>query len=181
MNKQLNHTEYNHEKKKFAVTIVLDNIEHPENVGSAFLLADALGAEKLIILDDKDLNKDKSFMKKVSKTSRNCENIVSFEIMKTEEFIKAKPVKIVALEITNTSVPLGDIVFSSGEHIFLVVGNEREGVGEKLLALADLTIHIPMCGVNSSMNVSTALAIALYEIVKPQNQNSSLDFTHRRA
>ena len=47
----------------------------------------------------------------------------------------------------------------------MVIGNEKDGVSEELLALCQTSIHIPMYGVNTSMNVAMATAIAVYGLL----------------
>ena len=65
-----------------------------------------------------------------------------------------------ALEITDQSVPLR--TFSFPAKTCLIVGNERHGVPEELLTLADGACYIEMYGANiSSLNVSVSTAIAV--------------------
>ncbi len=68
--------------------------------------------------------------------------------------------KVYALEITDQSVPLR--TFSFPAKTCLIVGNERHGVPEELLTLADGACYIEMYGANiSSLNVSVSTAIAV--------------------
>ena len=53
-----------------------------------------------------------------------------------------------------------------GDRVCLVVGAENAGVCQALLDASDATVHIPMRGHNSSMNVANACAIATYEIAR---------------
>ena len=46
------------------------------------------------------------------------------------------------------------------------IGNERQGVSERILKQVQEVVHIEMFGKNSSMNVAQATAIALYELTK---------------
>jgi tRNA (guanosine-2'-O-)-methyltransferase len=43
------------------------------------------------------------------------------------------------------------------------MGNEKEGVSNEIVALADRVIVIPMMGMVQSLNVSVAAALILYE------------------
>ncbi|MCK5169872.1 MAG: 23S rRNA (guanosine(2251)-2'-O)-methyltransferase RlmB, partial [Bacteroidales bacterium] len=45
----------------------------------------------------------------------------------------------------------------------LIVGNEITGIDSKLLDKCHKIVHIPLLGNNTSMNVSHALAVALFE------------------
>ena len=49
-----------------------------------------------------------------------------------------------------------------GREIVLVTGAESTGVLQDLLNLCDASVHLPMYGHNSSMNVSVALGAAVY-------------------
>ena len=49
-------------------------------------------------------------------------------------------------------------------------GDENYGVSKEILLISDVITHVEMFGNNSSMNVASAAAIALYEITKQQKQ-----------
>ena len=46
-----------------------------------------------------------------------------------------------------------------------MIGNEQRGVSEELLALTTQSIHLPMLGMNTSMNVTCAAGIAVYGLL----------------
>ena len=48
----------------------------------------------------------------------------------------------------------------------LVLGSERSGVSPEVLAYADQAVAIPMLGVANSLNVATAAAIVLHELMQ---------------
>lgn len=50
--------------------------------------------------------------------------------------------------------------------VALIMGNEHHGLRERSLALADQMVNIPMMGHISSLNVSVAAGILLFEITK---------------
>lgn len=72
--------------------------------------------------------------------------------------------QLVGLEQTSNSVNLHE--YSFPRRIALVVGNERTGLTEDLLALLDATIEIPVWGLPFSYNVASATMMALYEYCK---------------
>ncbi len=165
MQKQLNHQEFKliQEKNKNNIIIILENLEHAENIGSAFRLADAFNIEGIVIITNHELD-----WKKIEKTARNCESSVPFRICKNADealsFIAKKKYKPVNIEITSESKPLRDINFAKLENVAIIVGNERTGVSDEMLEKVPSSCHIDMYGNNSSMNVSNALAIALYKV-----------------
>ncbi len=52
----------------------------------------------------------------------------------------------------------------------LVLGGETSGVSHGVLACADQAVAIPMLGMANSLNVATAAAIVLHELVRRRGQ-----------
>ncbi|WP_449425467.1 TrmH family RNA methyltransferase, partial [Rhodanobacter lindaniclasticus] len=74
--------------------------------------------------------------------------------------------RIVALELSSASIDIRDLAVAATDRICLVPGSENRGVSQALLDRSDQTVHIPMLGAHSSMNVATACAIATFEIIR---------------
>jgi 23S rRNA (guanosine2251-2'-O)-methyltransferase len=53
----------------------------------------------------------------------------------------------------------------------IVMGDEGDGVSEKVLKLCDETVSIPISGSVDSLNVSVSAGVILYEVVR-QNLTS---------
>ena len=164
MQKQLDHSEFkqNQPKNKNNIIFILENFEHMENIGSALRLADAFNIDKVIIVEDNIINEEK-----IKKTARNCDKTVNYSVVEkiddALEEIELKGYTPINIEITSTSRPLRTVNFAQYGKIALIVGNERHGISEHTLERVPLSAHIEMYGNNSSMNVSTALAIATYQ------------------
>lgn len=67
----------------------------------------------------------------------------------------------IAVELTSRSIDLFKTTLP--EECTLVVGNEEHGIPAAVLELCQQAVHIPMFGVNGSINVTHALAIARFE------------------
>ena len=70
---------------------------------------------------------------------------------------------IIGIEITDKSIDIQNFNFKNHEKIVLLLGSERNGIGN-IDHILDHSIAIPMFGRNSSMNVIHSLGIALYEV-----------------
>ncbi len=68
---------------------------------------------------------------------------------------------LVGLEQTTGSENLHTFVFE--RRTVLVVGNERLGLADEILALLDHVVEIPVYGLPHAYNVATATAMVLYE------------------
>ncbi len=139
--------------------IICDGIQTPENFGAILRIADAAGCPRIILLDSA-LNLEN---RKLSRLARSCEKHLKIEHKTLDEFISIRNTfnNLFALEITSKSVNL----FSTDVHQCdgVIIGHEASGIREAILSLCDGTIHLPMYGINGSMNLSHALVVFLYE------------------
>ncbi|RYY73140.1 MAG: TrmH family RNA methyltransferase [Gammaproteobacteria bacterium] len=165
-NIQLDHTAHETSEKKYSLSLLLHDISVPMNIGSVFRIADALGVEK-IYLTGESLTPPNS---KINKTSRSTEKYVPYvyekDPLRILQTLKSFGYKILSLEITTASVAIDKIEIHPENKICLILGAESSGVSQQLLNESDSCVHIPMLGKNSSMNVATACAIAVYELTK---------------
>lgn len=141
-----------------APQIVAAPLHVPENIGSVLRLADAAGSSGVIFLGNTPVDDTR-----LQKTARKCESLVAWQVTSLEHFLNAcdslRP--LIALEITSRSQNLFSTILP--RTCTFVIGNERHGIPTALLTACDYAIHIPMYGVNGSMNVTHALGIALFE------------------
>jgi len=104
-------------------------------------------------------------VKLVSKIARDTGECVEIERHRTLvpvlKKLKADGYRIVALEQTDESHCIYEYAFE--RRTVLVVGNERAGVEEDVLAVCDEAIEIPVHGRPDSHNAATATCMSLYE------------------
>jgi len=165
-NTQLDHRAYQPTGAKHALCLLAHDVQRPANVGSLFRIADALGVEKLFLTG----RSCTPAHPKARKAARTTEQRVPFaqadDPLPVVAALKRARYRIVSLEISSRSIDLAELPVAPGDRICLVIGNESAGVSQALLDVSDATVHIPMCGDNSSMNVASACAIATYVITR---------------
>jgi tRNA G18 (ribose-2'-O)-methylase SpoU len=165
-NFQLDHSRHRPASATFALRLLAHDVRIALNVGALFRIADALGIEHLHLSGDSPTPPDF----KVRKASRSADKHVPFSYaadpLATVADLKAGGFRIVSLELTTASVDLRDLAVDRADRIGLIVGAEKTGVCQALLDASDATVHIPMRGRNSSMNVASACAIAAFEITR---------------
>lgn len=148
------------EKRDFnAPYIICDGLKSPDNLGALIRVADAVGSKKIILLDSQiDLNN-----KKITRLARSADKFIKIEKMILSEFkiYRNRFKHLFALEITNSSSNVFDSDIFPCDAI--LIGHESIGIREEVLALCDNTFHLPMYGINGSMNISHALIVFLYE------------------
>ena len=140
--------------------IVAAGLQAPENMGSVLRLADAVGSRRVLFVGSNDSRTTRS---RLRRTARNCDTSIQWEFCSLEEFVaqvdQTQP--LLALELTTDSKSIFEVALP-GSCTF-VIGSERYGLSALILAKCNQAVHIPMYGVNGSMNVTHALAIALFE------------------
>jgi tRNA G18 (ribose-2'-O)-methylase SpoU len=169
MTKQHSHSTSPFEPKSFPITILCDHLTSPANIGALFRIADAFGVSS-IILTTSDINFTSN---RLLLTARGTLSKVNYkltdDLLAEIRLLKQREYLILALEISNDSIPLHSLSIQGCKRIALLIGNERHGISDTALELADQIIHIPMYGQNSSMNVIQATGIALYSLTNDLN------------
>lgn len=166
MSEQLQHNNKRFVKKQFPITLICDRVNSPANIGSIFRIADSFGIEQIYFCGE-DITVTS---KRMQRTARSTHEIIPYEqtesIVDTVQLLASRGYTLLALEITDTSIPVSEYTSTTEEKIALIIGEENFGVSDEVLELVQQSVHIPMYGNNSSMNVATATGIALYEITK---------------
>ena len=164
-NRQLDHSDHR-AAAPLPLRLLAHDVDIALNVGALFRIADALGVEHLHLSGTSPLPPDP----KIRKTSRSAERHVAWshatDPLETAATLKAQGWRLVSLELSTRSIALDTLAVAPGDRICLVVGAENTGVCQALLDVSDVTVHIPMRGHNSSMNVANACAIVVYEIAR---------------
>ena len=147
----------------FPISILLDNITDPRNLGAIFRLADACRVQMIFGYGEMEAVFQN---KRLARYARSANNWIPFKyIPNLAELTKLMDQKsLVALEISDQSIPHQQ--FDPPRQFILVVGNERKGISQEVLDLCLHHIHIPMYGLNTSLNVAVATGIALYTMVE---------------
>ena len=132
-----------------------------ENLGLILRSADIFGVSAVYYKTNNNINN-----KQLQKLSRNS-RVPLYLTDNAEPLFELKNngYEIIALEITDASIPLSTVSFR--HKTCLIIGNEQYGVPENILNIVDYACHIEMVGGHiSSLNVSVATSIVLYEIIK---------------
>jgi tRNA G18 (ribose-2'-O)-methylase SpoU len=168
--RQLGHNEIEITDRKFPLRVICENITSPDNVGMIFRISEAMGVEKIIFTGNSLYPPNR----KINKVSRSTDRHIPFSyIQETAEVIddlRAKEFKLIALELTNKSMELTQSNYLPDCNYALIIGSEQNGIHADTLKLVDSCIHIKLFGKNTSINVVSALTIALYEITKQLNR-----------
>ena len=152
--------------EKFPVIVVLENIRSMYNVGSVFRTADAFLIEAIYICG----YTAQPPRKEIDKTALGATETVRWKYFKTAQEaigeLKRNEFKIFAIEQTDKSISLEKFSEINEDKIALVFGNEVSGIQEETISLCDGYIEIPQFGMKHSLNISVAVGIVLWEVVR---------------
>lgn len=137
-------------------------------MGSIFRTADGAGVEKIYLVGYTPTPIDRfgRVQPEITKTSLGASEVIPWEHINDEDVeslstkLKAENFKLVAVEQAPNSTRLAD--FLVPDKVAYVLGNEVDGVGGKLLSLANQVVEIPMLGHKESLNVAVSAGIALF-------------------
>jgi len=150
------------ELEKNKVVLILDGIQSSHNIGAMIRLSDAFCLEKLVICGEQKINP-----KKLRKTSIGTQKWVTIEekLSSVDVITKLKQqgYQIASIELCQKSISYLDAGYQLP--IAFVLGSEKLGVSDDVIALSDMLIHIPMFGMGNSMNVSSAGAIVIADCI----------------
>lgn len=159
--KQLGHYETLGKMPKLNIDCVLyaHNVSR-ENFGLILRSADIFGVKSIYYFQEKNSVNQK----RLSKLSRNSGVPVVFTTdIEPLLSLKAEGYQLAALEVTESSIPLRKGNFKP--KVCFIIGNEKNGIPENILNIADRAYHIEMTGsFISSLNAAVAASIALYEL-----------------
>lgn len=159
------------QREKNKVVLVLDGIQSSHNIGAMIRLSDAFFLEKLVICGEQKINP-----KKLRKTSIGTQKWVEIEEKVSSVDVitnlKEQGYQIAAIELCQTSLNYLEADYQLP--IAFVLGSEKLGVSDEVIALSDLLIHIPMFGMGNSMNVSSAGAIVIADCIAKLNNISAI-------
>jgi tRNA G18 (ribose-2'-O)-methylase SpoU len=148
--------------------IVCENIRSAYNVWVIIRTADGLGYDVVL----SGYSPHPQTQMKVKKSSLGAENSTwltqYWNTSETIEVLKNQWYTLIALEITEKSIPLDSLDCSllGKWPVALIVWNEKTGVLAETLESCDYVTHIPMQGIKASLNVAEAASIGMWEVIK---------------
>lgn len=157
-------------KKKNEIFVLLHNIRSVHNVGSMWRTANAAGVNKIFLSGYTPLPIDRfgRERKDFAKVALNSQKSVAWEYVENPvNFVKRlrkEGVFIVAIEQAKNSIDYKKVKIK--KPVLFLVGNEVEGIPQKLQNLADVVAEIAMKGDKESLNVSVAFGIALFGVLE---------------
>lgn len=156
-NNRDNEIDYNQD-----IIVALNDVQDPGNLGTILRTVDSIGVKQILV----SKGTVDAYNSKVVRSTMGA--IFRIKIIECEDLEKTlKEVKKHDFKVVVSSLQTENSIYNIDYNKkVIVVGNEANGVEEKIQSLADEKIKIPMLGKTESLNVSVATGVILYEYVR---------------
>lgn len=143
--------------------LVLDGITDVRNLGAIARTADAAGCHALILPEKNSAAINADAMKTSAGALHHLPVCREPNLVKSIQLLRDSGLQVIAAtergkDLYTQPLPQGPVA--------LIMGSEEKGISQALLELAETKVRIPMSGHVSSLNVSVAAGILLFEIVR---------------
>jgi|TARA_Y100000815_G_C13322324_1_gene492781 23S rRNA (guanosine2251-2'-O)-methyltransferase len=146
--------------------LVLDGITDPHNLGACLRSADAAGVHAIIVPKDKSAKLNGTARKVACGAAETVPLVQVTNLARTLREIKDAGVWVVGTA-GETDTELFDANLTGP--MAVVMGAEGDGMRRLTREHCDLLVKIPMAGTVSSLNVSVATGICLFEVLRQRN------------
>lgn len=154
--------------------LALDGVEDPHNLGALLRTADGAGVDGVILPERRSAQVNATVVKTSAGAAEHVRIARVTNLVRTLEELKRENVWCVGLDERGTQ--------NYDEFDFLcdcavVLGGEGNGLHELVRKTCDYLLRIPMAGQVSSLNVSVAGAVVLYEAARQRRTAQATDET----
>ena len=145
------------------IIVALDDIQDPGNLGTILRTVDSVGLTQILV----SKGTADCYNPKVVRSSMGAiyrvKVIECDDLLETLKQVKRNKFKLLVTSLGDNSKNIYDMKYNKK---VLVIGNEANGVEERIMNMADEKVKIPMLGRTESLNAAVATGIVLYEYVR---------------
>jgi len=146
--------------------LILDGIQDPHNLGACLRTADAAGVHAVIAPKDKSVGITPTVTKVACGAAETVPFVQITNLARVIEYLKKQGIWIFGLaDQAEKTLYEEDLKIP----LALVLGNEEKGMRHLTREHCDILLKIPMQGFISSLNVSVATGVCLYEVVRQRS------------
>lgn len=149
-------------RKQPTLQLMLDNLSNSQNISAIIRSCDGVGVLNLYYTNPENI--DFRIHKTITQGTHRWIEKKRVDSNKKIDFLKKRQsegFQIIATHLDDKSISFSKVDYTLPT--ILVMGNEKEGVSQEVLDIADALVIIPMRGMAQSLNVSVATALILYE------------------
>lgn len=149
--------------KKANRFVALENLQDPGNLGTIIRSADACGFDAVLLSKDCADPFNSKVIRSTMGSLFHIPVIIAEDFYRALNELKLRSILLVAAH-TKDALPCWQADLKG--NIAVIIGNEGNGLTDRILEISDLTIMIPMVGRAESLNASAAASILIYECLR---------------
>jgi 23S rRNA (guanosine2251-2'-O)-methyltransferase len=150
------------------LVLVLDGVQDPHNLGACLRTADAAGVGLVILPKDRSAPLTPVARRAASGAAEVLPILLATNLARVLQRLKQRGVWLAG---TTDQAEQELYAMDLTGPLALVVGSEGQGMRRLTAELCDYRLCIPMAGTVSSLNVSVATAVCLYEILRQRKKS----------
>ena len=155
-----------YESGKDPLILVLDRITDIRNFGAIARTAECVGVDAILIPEQNAAAINADAIKTSAGALYNVTVCRTWNLKLALQFMKDSGIQLIACS-EKTQDNIYQLDYSSPTAI--IMGSEENGVSSELMKISNAKVKIPIYGKISSLNVSVATGIILYEVIKQRN------------
>jgi 23S rRNA (guanosine2251-2'-O)-methyltransferase len=145
------------------LVLALDGVEDPQNLGALLRVADGAGVDGVILTERRSAPLSAAALKASAGAAEHLRIARVVNLVRALEDLKGKNLWIAGLDERGTT---DYDQFDLTGDLVIVLGREGAGLHDLVRRTCDHLLRIPMAGGVSSLNVSAAGAVVLYEAAR---------------
>jgi len=153
------------------LVLALDGVEDPQNLGALLRVADGAGVDGIVLTERRSAPLSPVAVKASAGATEHLRIARVVNLVRALEDLKQKNLWIIGLDERGEQDY--DQFDLTGDCV-LVLGREGEGLHDLVRRTCDHLLRIPMAGGVSSLNVSAAGAVVLYEAARQRRAKAGL-------
>lgn len=146
--------------------LVLDEVTDPHNLGACLRTADAAGVDAVIAPKDNSVGITATVRKVASGAAETVPFVVVTNLARVIRQLQERGCWVTG---TDGDAPLSLYQADLKGPVVLVMGAEGKGMRRLTRESCDVLVNLPMAGAVTSLNVSVATGICLFEAVRQRN------------
>jgi len=158
------------DKKPARLLLALDGVEDPQNLGALLRVADGAGVDGVVLTERRAAPLSPVAVKASAGATEHLRIARVVNLVRALEELKKKNIWVIGLDERGT---LDYDQFDLTGDCVLVLGREGAGLHDLVRRTCDHLLRIPMAGGVSSLNVSAAGAVVLYEAFRQRRNAAS--------
>jgi 23S rRNA (guanosine2251-2'-O)-methyltransferase len=159
-------------KSAARLVLALDGVEDPQNLGALLRVADGAGVDGVLLTERRSAPLSPAAMKASAGAAEHLRIARVVNLVRSLEELKKHKLWIVGLDagsqdagVVERGLAAYDQFDFTGD-LVIVLGSEGAGLHDLVRRTCDHLLHIPMAGGVSSLNVSAAGAVVLFEAAR---------------